>query len=156
LVAIERLLLGFGIAMSIELDAMHDPQASHPWAVAAASSRILIVEDELFVAMDIESVVLKAGHRTVGFAGTADRAVELTDQLRPDLVLMDIRLRGERDGIDAAIEIRERFDIPSLIISAHTDAWARQRAAPARVLGFISKPFDRALLEIALNGGLKP
>lgn len=95
-------------------------------------------------------------HRVVGFAGTADRAVELADELRPDLVLMDIRLRGERDGIDAAIETRERFDIPSLIISAHSDAWARERATPAQVLGFIPKPFDRALLEAGLNGALKP
>ena len=69
---------------------------------------------------------------------------------------MDIRLRGARDGIDAAIEIRQRFDIPSLIISAHSDASARERAMPAQVLGFISKPFDRNLLEIALQGGLNP
>jgi CheY-like chemotaxis protein len=124
--------------------------------VIGHSSRILIVEDELFIAMDIESVVHNAGHQTVGFAGTADRAVELAGELRPDLVLMDIRLRGQRDGIDAAIAIRERFDIPSLIISAHADASARERAAPAQVLGFIPKPFDRALLEAALNGALKP
>ena len=67
---------------------------------------------------------------------------------------MDIRLRGARDGIDAAIE--KRFDIPSLIISAHSDASAREHAMPAQVLGFISKPFDRNLLEIALQGGLNP
>jgi DNA-binding NarL/FixJ family response regulator len=121
-----------------------------------ASRRVLIVEDEMFVAMDIELVVQKSGHQVVGFAGTADRAVALADELHPDLVLMDIRLRGERDGIDAAIEIRKRFDIPSLIISAFSDAPTHERAAPARVLGFISKPFDHSLLEIALNGGLKP
>jgi two-component system, response regulator PdtaR len=118
--------------------------------------RILLVEDEMFVAMDIERVVEKAGHRVVGFAGTADRAVALAEELRPDLILMDIRLRGERDGIDAALEIRKRFDIPCLVISAFTDAQTRERAAPARVLGFISKPFEHPVLEIALNGGLKP
>ena len=101
-------------------------------------------------------MVEKAGHHAVGFAGTADRAVALAEELHPDLVLMDIRLRGERDGVDAAIEIRKRFDIPCLVISAYTDALTRERAAPAHVLGFISKPFDHALLEIALNGGLKP
>ncbi len=143
-------------AMPLEVGGARQPQSSIPRRVADRGRRILIVEDELFVAMDIESVVQKAEHRVVGFAGTADRAVELADELRPDLVLMDIRLRGERDGIDAAIEIRERFDIPSLIISAHSDAWARERAAPARVLGFIPKPFDRVLLEAALNGALKP
>ena len=110
----------------------------------------------MFVAMDIELAVERAGHQVVGFAGTAERAVALADELHPDLVLMDIRLRGERDGVDAANEIRHRFDIPSLIISAFSDAQTRERAEPARVLGFISKPFDRTQLEIALNGGLKP
>src|SRR3984893_1995188 len=92
--------------------------------------RILIVEDEMFVAMDIELVVKKAGHQAVGFAGTAEQAVALAGELDPDLVLMDIRLRGHPDGIDAATEIRQRFDIPSLIISAYTDAQTRGRAAP--------------------------
>ena len=140
--------------MPIAVDASPQPQSNTPWVAASPGNRILIVEDELFVAMDIELVVEKAGHQVVGFAGTAERAVALADELRPDLVLMDIRLRSERDGIDAATEIRERFDIPSLIISAHSDAWARERAAAARVLGFIPKPFDRVLLEVALNGGL--
>jgi DNA-binding NarL/FixJ family response regulator len=99
--------------------------------------------------------VIKAGHKVVGFAGTAERAVELADEMRPDLVLMDIRLPGKSDGIDAAIEIRQRFDIPSLIISAYSDAETRERAAPARALGFIPKPFDHALLALALNGGMK-
>ena len=129
-----------------------------PWRAqgdVTASRRILIVEDELFVAMDIETVVIKAGHEVVGFAGTAERAVALAGEKRPDLVLMDIRLAGDRDGIDAAIEIRQRFDIPSLIISAHGDAQTRERARPARALGFIPKPFDHTLLAIALNGGLK-
>jgi two-component system, response regulator PdtaR len=149
-------VIGHPWAMPLELDASQYPQPNSPWAVVSPGTRLLIVEDELFIAMDIELVVAKAGHQAVGFAGTAERAVALADELRPDLVLMDIRLRGERDGIDAAIEIRQRFDIPSLIISAFGDARTRERAAPARVLGFISKPFDRALLEIALNGGLKP
>jgi DNA-binding NarL/FixJ family response regulator len=127
-----------------------------PQDCTIARRRILLVEDEMFVAMDIERVVEKAGHQVVGFAGTAERAVALADELRPDLILMDIRLRGERDGIDAAIEIRKRFDIPCLVISAFTDAQTRVRAAPARVLGFISKPFEHSVLEIALNGGLKP
>jgi CheY-like chemotaxis protein len=133
-----------------------EPQSWRLQGVVVTGRRILIVEDEMFVAMDIDLVVERAGHHAVGFAGTAERAVALADELRPDLVLMDIRLRGRRDGVDAAIEIRQRFDIPSLIVSAFTDVRTRERAAPARVLGFITKPFDHALLEIALNGGLKP
>jgi CheY-like chemotaxis protein len=133
-------------------------QDPHPRRVADAlipARRILIVEDEMFVALDIEAAVIKAGHRVVGFAGTAERAVAMADEMRPDLVLMDIRLPGKSDGVDAAIEIRQRFDIPSLIISAYSDTETRERARPARALGFIPKPFDHALLALALNGGMK-
>jgi len=136
----------------------HNQQQAEPKSpdfCAALARRVLIVEDELFAAMDIELAVLRAGHRVVGFAGTAARAIELAESAQPDIVLMDIRLVGDRDGIDAAIEIRQRFDIPSLIISAYTDATMRQRAMPARPLGIIPKPFDHDLLAVALNGGLK-
>ncbi len=132
-----------------------EPQAPRVTDAILPGRRILIVEDEMFVAMDIEAAVIKAGHKVVGFAGTAERAVTLADEMRPDLVLMDIRLPGERDGVDAAIEIRQRFDIPSLIISGYSDAETSARAAPARTLGFIAKPFDHALLALALNGGMK-
>jgi CheY-like chemotaxis protein len=142
--------------MSLETGTfVQEPNASRVADAIVAGRRILIVEDEMFVALDIEAAVIKAGHKVVGFAGTAERAVELADEMRPDLVLMDIRLPGDRDGIDAAIEIRQRFDIPSLIISAYSDAETRARAAPARALGFIAKPFDHALLALALNGGMK-
>jgi CheY-like chemotaxis protein len=132
-----------------------DPDARRQAAGILAGRRILIVEDELFVAMDIELAVIKAGHLVVGFAGTAERAITLADEMRPDLILMDIRLGGDRDGVDAAIEIRQRFDIPSLILSAYSDAETRERAAPAQALGFMAKPFDHALLALALNGGMK-
>jgi DNA-binding NarL/FixJ family response regulator len=131
-----------------------DTSRSEPGA--SQTRRVVIIEDELFVAMDIEAVVMKAGHEVVGFAGTAESAVAIVEQTKPDLVLMDIRLAGERDGIDAAIEIRERFGIPSLIISGNTDAEARERSKPARPIGFIAKPFDRNVLMVALGGGLKP
>jgi len=142
--------------MSLEAGSYaQDPHARRIADAIIAGRRILIVEDEMFVAIDIEAAVIKAGHKVVGFAGTAERAIALADEMRPDLVLMDIRLPGDRDGVDAAIEIRQRFDIPSLIISAYSDAETRARAAPARALGFIAKPFDHALLALALNGGMK-
>ena len=132
-----------------------EPHARRVTDALIPGRRILIVEDEMFVALDIEAAVIKAGHTVVGFAGTAERAVTMADEMRPDLVLMDIRLPGERDGVDAAIEIRQRFDIPCLIISAYSDTETRERARPARALGFIPKPFDHALLALALNGGMR-
>jgi DNA-binding NarL/FixJ family response regulator len=153
-----NVLKGFPSGQSMSLENGTYGQDHHARRVADAllrARRILIVEDEMFVALDIEAVVIKAGHKVVGFAGTAERAVTMADEMRPDLVLMDIRLPGERDGVDAAIEIRQRFDIPSLIISAYSDAETRARATPARALGFIPKPFDHALLALALNGGMQ-
>ena len=127
-----------------------------PAESASGVRRILIVEDEMFIALEIQEVVVRAGHEVVGIAATADRAIALAEGTRPDVVLMDIRLAGERDCVEAAIEIRERFDIPSLIVSAHSDAETRLRAAPARPLGFLPKPFQHALLRLALDGALKP
>ena len=129
------------------------PGMSNPSADAAndrltkPSRRILVVEDEAFIALDACAILEKAGYDVAGTAAIADDAVALAEQLRPELVLMDIRLLGQRDGIDAAIEIRQRLGIPSLFLSAHDDERTRQRAASAEPIGFVSKPFsERALL----------
>jgi two-component system, response regulator PdtaR len=112
--------------------------------------RILIVEDELFVALDIQGMLEVDGHSIVGIAATAEEAVALAARERPNIVFMDIRLAGARDGIDAAHEIRERLDIPSIFVTANTDDYTRQRAAVTRPLGFLSKPFTQAKLRVAL------
>jgi len=116
--------------------------------------RVLIVEDEIWAALDIEWVVYKIGAEVVGIASSAEKAIELAESAEPDLALMDIRLAGERDGIDAAIELRQRFDIPSLFVSAHVDTHTRHRAAPARPAGFIDKPFTPELLTRAIQEAL--
>jgi len=79
----------------------------------------------------VEWVVQNLGHEVVGPAATAEKAVELAGRVRPNLVLMDIRLANDSDGVAAAIEIRQRFDIPSLFVSAHADPVVRSRAAAA-------------------------
>jgi two-component system, response regulator PdtaR len=94
-----------------------------------AKQKILIVDDELWAALDMEWVVQTLGHEVVGPAATADKAIELAGTMRPNLVLMDIRLANNGDGVAAAIEIRERFDIPSLFVSAHGDPMTRQALA---------------------------
>src|SRR5215471_4288934 len=124
-------------------------------ARSLAKQKIPIVDDELGAALDMEWVVQTLGHAVVGPAATADKAIELAGTMRPNLVLMDIRLANNGDGVAAAIEIRERFDIPSLFVSAHGDPMTRDRAAAARPLGFIEKPFSPESLarsiEVALN-----
>lgn len=105
-----------------------------------APARILIVEDNWLVAMETEASLEDEGYAVVGVAVSAEEAIEACETDRPDLVLMDIRLLGHRDGVDAAVEIRERFDIGSIFVSAHDDADVRARAAAARPLGWIVKP----------------
>jgi DNA-binding NarL/FixJ family response regulator len=69
----------------------------------------------------MEWLVLTLGHEAVGPAATAEKAIELAGSVRPNLVLMDIRLASDSDGVAAAIEIRQRFEIPSLFVSGHGD-----------------------------------
>lgn len=120
----------------------------------STKQKILIVDDELWAALDMEWVVQTLGHEVVGPVATAEKAIELAGSRRPDLVLMDIRLANDSDGVAAAIEIRERFDIPSLFVSAHVDPTMRSRAAAARPLGFIEKPFSPESVAIAIVAAL--
>jgi DNA-binding NarL/FixJ family response regulator len=120
----------------------------------AAPVRVLLVEDEILTALDIEYLVQQLGYEVCGIAASAPEAVQAADELRPDLVLMDIRLARGTDGIQAAGEIRTRFDIASLYLSAHTDAATLNRAQATQPLGFIAKPYTQAQLEAALRAAV--
>ena len=117
---------------------------------APRSLRILIVEDEILIALDMRDLLEESGHVVVGIADSADHAVAIAVRERPDLILMDIVLAGPRDGIDAALELRERLDVPSLFITAHPDLPMRERAEAARPLGFLVKPLDEGTLRRVL------
>jgi two-component system, response regulator PdtaR len=116
-----------------------------------APLRVAVVEDEPFVRLDIELALESAGHQVVGAADSADGAVELAQTQRPDVMIMDVRLHGTRDGIDAAIEIWRRFGIRSVFASANLDSELRTRAAAANPLGFVDKPFMSSTLVAALS-----
>jgi CheY-like chemotaxis protein len=113
--------------------------------------RVLVVEDEALVQMGLISFVQALGHQVCGNAVTADEAVAAAERSRPDLVLMDVRLAGGSDGVAAAQLIRDRFDIPSVFISANLDADTVARAGPARPLAFVHKPFDPTRLQRVLD-----
>ena len=123
----------------------------------AAPARILVVEDDFLVAADIELALIDAGFDVVGVAESADHAVALAAAEQPALVLMDIRLAGGSDGIDAAIRIYRDQGIRSLFASAHSDEPAKRRAAAAQPLGWLQKPYamDRLIdaVRSALSGG---
>jgi two-component system, response regulator PdtaR len=103
--------------------------------------RILIVEDEYLVALQSEISLREDGFEIVGIAASADDAVRLARLERPALVLMDIRLTGDRDGIDAALEIFRTLGIRSLFVTAHYDDETKNRAKAAAPLGWLAKPY---------------
>jgi len=116
---------------------------------------ILIVEDEGIVARDIERQLADLGYEPLGIAVTGEDAIALAGRLRPRLVLMDIHLAGEMDGIAAAAAIRAAFGIPCVLLTAYATDEVVDRAKLAEPLGYVIKPFDqqslRATIEIALH-----
>ena len=111
-----------------------------------ASERILIVEDDYLIAAEVDAALTEAGFAVVGVASSADEALALTASQRPALAVMDIRLAGERDGIDAALELFARHRVRCIFASAHNNVEARTRAEPAEPLAWLAKPYAMAAL----------
>lgn len=114
-------------------------------------TRILVVEDESIVAMDIQDRLESLGYEVLGTVATGERAIEKAETLRPDLVLMDIQLQGEMDGVQAAGEIRRRFGVPVVFLTANADGPTVQRAKITEPFGYIIKPFDERELHTAIE-----
>ncbi len=119
------------------------------------SPRILVVEDERIMALNLRALLQRMGYTVVGVAASGPQAIDHAAQLTPDLVLMDIRLKGSMDGIEAAQCIRAERQIPVVFISAFSDERTLERAVPRQSFLFIRKPFNerslQATLEKALN-----
>jgi AmiR/NasT family two-component response regulator len=113
--------------------------------------RVVLVEDEVIVAWDIAETLKRLGYNIVGMAETADQALRLTETLAPDLILMDIRLTGRPDGIEAARMIRERTGRGVIYLTAHADLATMERAAATEPLGYVFKPFSQEGLRTALQ-----
>jgi PAS domain S-box-containing protein len=103
--------------------------------------RILIVEDESVVAMDLAQDLDRLGYQIVGIADTASEAIRLAGEVRPELVLMDIHLHGGMDGIAAARTIRDRWRIPIVFITAHSNDDTFAQAEEIKPSGYLTKPF---------------
>jgi PAS domain S-box-containing protein len=118
------------------------------------SARILIVEDEVVVALNLEARLPQLGYEVVGKTGDGVEAVRIAEALRPDLVLMDVRLQGDTDGIDAAREIKDRLHIPVVYLTAYADNGTLERAKITEPFGYVVKPFGipelHATIEMAL------
>lgn len=123
----------------------------HGRAAALQPLRVAVVEDEAIIALQIEEILSEMGAEVVGMCMSADEAIRLAERAQPDFFTMDISLRGQRDGISAAVEIFQRFGIRSVFISAYGDAEAVERAESANPLGWIRKPIDDEDLDALLR-----
>lgn len=104
--------------------------------------QIMVVEDEGIIAIDIRSNLESLGYDVPVIVASGEEAIEEAEKLRPDLVLMDIVLVGDMDGVEAAAQIRARFDIPVVYLTAHADDKTLRRAQDTEPFGYILKPFD--------------
>lgn len=118
------------------------------------ASSILVVEDESIVAMDLSQQLQQMGYQVCAIADNGEDAIARANQHKPDLVLMDIVIKGPMDGVDTAKHISHRFNIPVIFLTAYTDGKTIERAARAAPYGYISKPYHprdlRAAIEVAL------
>jgi PAS domain S-box-containing protein len=112
---------------------------------------VLVVEDEAIVALDLRGHLEHLGYSVPTTVAEGRRAVEEAWKLRPDLVLMDIKLRGDLDGIQTAQQIRERLDVPIVYLTAFGDAQTLTRAQVAEPYGYVLKPFHEREIQVALE-----
>ncbi|RHX90899.1 ATP-binding response regulator [Leptospira stimsonii] len=117
---------------------------------------ILIVDDEWLIAFNLQVSLQKLGYSIAGTARTADEALELAERTKPDLILMDIRIEGELDGIQAAERIQKKMDVPVIFMTAFADEETFNRAVDrASMFGYISKPFQPTALKNSIEIALK-
>jgi len=113
--------------------------------------RIMIVEDEMVVALDLASRLGRLGYDICDNVPSGEEAIRQVDTLRPDLVLMDISLSGDLDGIEAAQQMRTRYDLPIIYLTANTDETTLRRAQLTHPANYLLKPFKERELQICIE-----
>jgi len=116
-----------------------------------AETRVLIVEDEAITAIDVERTLKKMGYRVCGRAGSGEEAIRLVREEKPDLILMDIHLRGSYDGVNTAEHIRTELDIPVVYVTASYEDAVLERAKQTGLYGYVVKPFREVELHMAIE-----
>lgn len=115
-------------------------------------TNVLIVEDEAVIAADVRLMVEDLGFTALGIASSGEEGLRKAEALRPDLVLMDIRIKGDMDGVIAAGEIFRRFRIPVVYMTAYSDPQTIKRVNRPGTLGCLIKPLEPRELENILLG----
>ncbi len=116
--------------------------------------KVLVVEDELIVAKDIQNSLKNLGYDVPAIASTGEEAVKKSGEFSPDIILMDIVLKGKIDGIETATQIRAMYGIPIIYLTAYADENTLDRAKVTEPLGYILKPFEESDLHISIKMAL--
>lgn len=112
---------------------------------------VLVVEDESIVSKDIQHSLKKLGYNVVGASPTGEKAIELAGSENPDIVLMDIMLKGEMSGIEAASQIKEKYSIPVIFLTAYADESTLSKAKITEPYGYVLKPFKEIDLHTTIE-----
>ncbi len=115
------------------------------------NSSVLVVEDDRVVSRDIQNLLRRAGYVVLGSAVTGEEAVALALELKPDAILMDIRLEGAMDGIEAAKAITRQRPTPVVFLTAYADDETLRRAGESEPFGYLIKPFEETQLKAAIE-----
>jgi DNA-binding response OmpR family regulator len=117
--------------------------------------RALIVEDETLIAEELRERLSRLGFSIIAAVDSAEEGIAIAIRERPDLVLMDIRLKGEKDGVQAVEEIRRQVDVPIVYLTAYSDEPTVDRARETEHDGYILKPFHRGELQSTIEVALQ-
>jgi CheY-like chemotaxis protein len=118
------------------------------------TAHILIVDDERLIVLDLQRRLARLGHTVIGIADSGSEAIRKAAARRPDLVFMDIHLRGDMDGIDTAAHLRAQLHLPIIFLSSCGDDETVARAQRTLPLDYLRKPFDTQSLQRALQRAL--
>lgn len=119
------------------------------------TTQILIVEDERIIALNLKEHLESLGYSVIGIAATGEGAIKQAIESHPDLVLMDIRLQGQMDGIEAAQQIWENWEIPAIYVTGHSDTRTLERAKLTAPFGYILKPVKEQELHVSIEAALQ-
>jgi CheY-like chemotaxis protein len=132
--------------------APNEPQAK--MSFSGNGWRILVVEDEAIIAMDIQNILSRIGYSGSEVVHSGEESIQKVAAGHPHLVLMDIKLKGNLDGIEAARQIYSKYHIPVVYITAYGDENTLKRADGTARFGYITKPFEESELETTIQGAL--
>ncbi len=135
-------------------DQFHNSCFKYSCCLTSPPVRILIVEDEMIISEDLTEILENLGYQVAGTAISAREALQLLDEENPDLVLVDIRLKGGRDGIELARDIREHFRLPFIFLTSHADPATLRRAREVNPYGYLLKPFEEPAIHAAVEMAL--